>query len=254
MKRKVFVISLPDHLERRDWMRRSMGLAGVEFVFFDAVDIRGAGRHEVNKIYSPQSSYGEGKRRLTNGEIGCAASHIEVCKLIVGGGIDYALILEDDAIIDFDVERLNSVSKLFLDSGSDVLILGYSKLRRVDADWFYVFEPIKARVKSLGFVLGEPWRQWTCGTVGYLVSNRGAKKIVDGALPIRVVADDWRYYESVFGLNILHCRPGLVFEDFERFDSAIQGERESALKKPRKYLDFLRVVRGIFRRIFLWVI
>ncbi|HDZ3767671.1 TPA: hypothetical protein RSW70_003493, partial [Vibrio cholerae] len=102
-------------------------------------------------------------------------------------------------------------------------------------------------------ILGKPWRNWTCGTVSYLIRKPGAKKMLDYFSDGKVVtvADDWQFFEEQVGLNIVHCRPLLVFEDFSNFQSALESDRAKVSKKTIKFLNPVRVLRGYLRLLLM---
>lgn len=49
------------------------------------------------------------------------------------------------------------------------------------------------------------------------------------------VADDWQFFEEQVGLNIVHCRPLLVFEDFSNFQSALESDRAKVSKRQLNF-------------------
>ena len=93
----VFVVSLPDCIDRREVIARALHHLGIEFEFVDAVD----GRHGLDPQYEDQIDRVATRRAgriLSDAEFACALSHISVYQRIVLENIAYALILEDDAV------------------------------------------------------------------------------------------------------------------------------------------------------------
>lgn len=246
-KNKVFVISLHDEHKRRRSIAEQLEAQGVGYSFIDALDLRGKKSLSKQEYYLESTALDVMGRQLTAGEIGCAVSHRWAYRQVLQDGLNFALILEDDAIVTGDIKKLfNYLEKVEL--GWDVIFLGYSKLAPSDAFRFYKMEPIGEPVFFyLDYKLGRVWRNWTCGTVGYLISRSGALKLSQASDKVCVVADGWEFFEKKFDLKIFHHRPSIVYEDFSSFTSSIQGERAVLLKRERKYLDGVRILRGLFR-------
>ena len=96
----VFVVSLRDCAGRRESIRRSLESLEIPFEFVDAVD----GRHGLDPSCEPDIDRARTEREgnkgwtLSDAEYACALSHIQIYRRIVRDNIDWALVLEDDAI------------------------------------------------------------------------------------------------------------------------------------------------------------
>lgn len=116
---KIYIISLANQAERRKNISKQLTLLGLDYEFIDAIKFEntlGVTDSEVSL-----SSYG---RLLNDGEVGCALSHRNVYNKINNEEIKYALILEDDALIEADIlEFLDNVNYM---ANFDIVILGYS--------------------------------------------------------------------------------------------------------------------------------
>lgn len=253
MKYNAYVISLIDEYERRSSVKKQLTSLVPTFKYVDAIDFRAA---SVDLLIENTAvdKLGSLNRMLTKGEVGCALSHFKCYQEIVSDDSDWAWVIEDDA----DLSRLtnDSVEKiisLVAENNIDVVILGYSKLSKNEELDFYKFEPIRKLFASEHFALGEPWKNWTCGTVSYLISKSGAKKMLDYFSDGKVitVADDWMFFEKNIGLNITHLRPLLVFEDFISFQSALEIERAAVSKNKIAIMKSIKVLRGYFRALLM---
>lgn len=249
-----YVLSLFDEFKRRDSIGAQLKDLSIDYEIIDAVDFRRASL-DMKLAFVKKNKMSTIKRELVNGEVGCSLSHFRCYQKLLSSNVDWGLIIEDDA----DLGRLKSgyIEDLLSAVANsaveiDVVILGYSKLAKDNESFFYRLEPIKKLINCRDFCLGKPWRNWTCGTVSYLISKTGAEKMLnyfsDGK--VVTVADDWNFFEKQVGLNIIHHRPLLVFEDFTNFKSALEPERAKVSKKKTIFLDAIRVLRGYFR-IFL---
>lgn len=250
---KTYVISLKDEIVRRNSISKQIEKIFFEFEYIDAVDFRMASSDLLER-HTHKYKVGSIRRRLTKGEVGCALSHFKCYQSFLSDNFDWAWVIEDDA----DLSRLtnDSVEKiisLVAENNIDVVILGYSKLSKNEELDFYKFEPIRKLFVSEHFALGEPWKNWTCGTVSYLISKSGAKKMLDYFSDGKVitVADDWMFFEKNIGLNITHLRPLLVFEDFIRFQSALEIERAAVSKNKIAIMKSIKVLRGYFRALLM---
>jgi len=253
MNYNIYVVSLPDELKRRENIEFQSKKHSFKFEFVDAVNLKKSTVDEL-KEYISINNVGSFNRSFTKGEVGCALSHLKCYRKLLNDNVDWALVLEDDADLHrFNTEVIEKIVSYISDLDIDVVILGYSKLSKSDEHMFYKFEPIKSFLKDDTFCLGSPWRNWTCGTVSYLISKTGAQKMLnyfsDGK--IVTVADDWRFFDEHVGLNILHRRPLLVFEDFLTFQSALEYERAQVSKRKIGFLDTVRFFRGYFRMLLM---
>jgi len=232
--------------ERRNAIGRQLDALSIDWEFSDAIDARASGSL-LDAFYGDAENIAP--RPLARSEIACFASHRLLYGKIHEDNVDFALVLEDDALIDDGINELLSAISARGIPDFDALIVGYSKLSSHDAERFYIYEPV-ARLGTIGAVsVGVPWRNWTCGTVGYIVSRPGVEKLL--SKKILTLADDWAAYEKVFDLRILHARPLLVFEDFRKFESCLQSDRHALQKPERRYLDVMRLIRGYVRHFLI---
>lgn len=253
MKNTIYVVSLADEIARRANFNNQAKNSGFEFEYIDAVDFRYV---DADYLLNFTSSTQQGtiKRVLTKGEVGCALSHFKCYQKLLADDANWAWIVEDDADLErFKSDSIENIIASIAGSDIDVIILGYSKLTRNDESLFYRLEPVKKIINGNDFILGKPWKNWTCGTVSYLIRKPGAKKMLDyfGDGKVVTVADDWRFFEEKVGLNIAHCRPLLVFEDFSNFQSALESERAQVSKKTINFLYTVRVLRGYLRLLLM---
>ncbi|QPW26368.1 glycosyltransferase family 25 protein [Edwardsiella ictaluri] len=253
---KTFIISLKDEVARRNSI--SDRLHHHDFEFFDAVDLRVASDDVLSAVKCKNINYKHPaiREHMTKGELGCALSHMQLYKKIVDDNLAFARVIEDDAVILNHDEKILNDFILALETKNidwDIMLLGYSKLKACDSFGFYLKEPIKNIVKSGAYSLGIPFRNWTCGTVGYLVSQSGAKKMINNAAfgKVCTVADDWLFFEKNYNLKILHIRPLIVLEDFESYESSIETDRKTYVNHESHISFFLRVMRGVVRKVYL---
>lgn len=99
MKIPVYIVSLQRDQERRIKINSDFSRLGIEFRFFDAVDAKDP---QHSALLDNMKINGDGAE-MTNGEIACTLSHQFIFKEMLANACEWALILEDDVIID---ERL----------------------------------------------------------------------------------------------------------------------------------------------------
>lgn len=223
---KVFVISLEGSVERRARMSAMLHQCGLDFEFFAAVN----GRALDHKTFLASDALLD----LLPGEVGCYLSHLAVWRKVVDDGIDQALVLEDDAILDpqavpvvhacanlperWDAIRLSSTEKQV------------GLVVRVINGKFRLILPLK-----------NP-----SGLVGYLISGSGARRMLAVydriRVPIDTAVDDyWRN-----GLNIPLISPPVVFHCWEG-ESTIGHEAAGDRVVRRKF--FSRIYGSVRKKV-----
>ncbi|EGV35825.1 glycosyltransferase family 25 protein [Neisseria weaveri] len=251
---RTFIISLASETARRAHMETLCREHGIDAVFVDAVDMRGAAAEELEKLSAiPVYKKPRKRRSLSAGEVGCALSHHHVYREMAEQGLDYALVLEDDAKflrnpgLMLDEKRLQS---LMVQSPFDVLILGYVKTLEEQLPYHYRRLPIKKKavlqLPDGKAEFGTLWDEYSCGTVAYVITLEGARKLLDMTARPCVTADDWKYFVRHCGLRILHSRPVFVLEDVLRFDSSIRNDSLDSLK-PKFSSAVIRSLKGYWR-------
>src|SRR4051812_12010733 len=95
---KIFVISLKTAQQRRAQIDTQLKRLGLCYEMVDAVDGRVLTEEELKAVTDYERVQGD-RKWLNNGAIGCALSHIKAYRRIVETGAPYALVLEDDALL-----------------------------------------------------------------------------------------------------------------------------------------------------------
>ncbi|MEO0693322.1 MAG: glycosyltransferase family 25 protein, partial [Pseudomonadota bacterium] len=95
----IFVITLEDCTDRQATISRSLGDLGLAFEFIPAVDGRQGLPEDALAQVNKAAGAAKLGRPITDAECAASLSHASVYSRIVEGGLDHALIFEDDAII-----------------------------------------------------------------------------------------------------------------------------------------------------------
>jgi len=183
---KIFVINLHNESKRRYNMSKKLNFFDIEF--FVASDGNLMEEVVVSDIQKSISNLTNGKiTYLSLGEIGCADSHLRLYQHIVDNAIPLSLILEDDVDLTARGRLLiDKITRKGLPPNIDLLLLGYS----VDAKRYD-----KSANLSL-FHIKFLYNQWygvpterLYGSYGYILTMKGAKKLLEYGLPIKMQAD-----------------------------------------------------------------
>lgn len=134
---------------------------------------------------------------MSDGEVGCYASHLLVAHRIVAEGLPYAVVLEDDATLQDDFS----------------IICGRA-IQAAPAGWDFIqvcslFKRSVVEVASLGKHSLIQYTRDPSGAVAYILSNAGARKWLRPMPRVRPNDIDNRY-SWVQGLNIYGVYPSIV--------------------------------------------
>lgn len=134
---KIFVISLKRAADRRADMETQMKKLGLSFEFFDAYD--GRELSDVDPLYDAAIARERNGESLSKAQRGCAMSHRALYERIIKEGIDCALILEDDVVLDPHIVALLSDEKLLASTSWDWLQIDYNEV-----GWWYVKDSFRS--------------------------------------------------------------------------------------------------------------
>ncbi|KAI8576279.1 hypothetical protein K450DRAFT_202132 [Umbelopsis ramanniana AG] len=164
----IYVINLPGRTDRRVRMQELASFLGLNFVFHDAVSFL-----DVDFPMRRNTS-GTTVNLMKNATLACFFSHREVYEQIIQRGDKYALILEDDIDMEFDIrERMNSFWNITLPSEWHLVYFGHCNSPRSNPHQVESFgETIDSSTGLRRSV--NPY----C-THGYAVSQKGAQILLD---------------------------------------------------------------------------
>ena len=176
-KMEVYAICLDNETARKSFLQSNLSALDLvpKYVGIDGKYIT----LEQRNIYSE----GDAKRRwgrvLTDGEIGVYLSHLAVWKDIIGRNIDFALIIESDAVV--TKTTINIVQALLL-KGIRIDMVMLSWLDCVPSFW-------GRKTLVPGYDLVRFSRK-SHGAAGYLLSMHGAKELVKYSDKITMPVDE----------------------------------------------------------------
>jgi glycosyl transferase family 25 len=235
----VIVISLERSADRRAAMQAHLAGINVPFAFFDAVDgaTISATQRKALDVRPITRKYG---RTLSQGEIGLAASWIQLLRTIGTGPNPFVCVLEDDARLLPGATRLMSEEFLSSLPQFDLIMLqkwrsemGLTAVAIAEAHGYRVYAPYKC----------------TSGTVGQIVSKGAAARLARHLRPLRAPVDEMLYADRAFRSRVLAVRPppivsapGLPLE----IGQGRSAEERANRKRPRWVAA--KMVNGIVRR------
>lgn len=142
---------------------------------------------------------------LNNGQRACAQSHYNLWNHIVQHKLEYALILEDDACFDkqffLKLNDFELYGQLHSNPNWDAIFLNASEIATPHHRWTKAFEQYL--------------------TAGYIVSYKGAKKLVSEWKHNPLCASDWMTSRLQLEGNCYTYFPWLIIQ--EGYDSTIGG-------------------------------
>lgn len=159
-----FIISLDKNKERQDYLKKDVYPKLTNYFKCAAFDAELDDANEIlkeNKIFLTDTFYD----KCSEGQLGCFLSHFQLWQHIIKSNIDLAIVLEDD------VKIYNNFNKII-----DTI---YENLP-VKFDYVHLFiHPDKQNIQYLEGKDGDiiPAED-NFGTVAYMVSLRGAKRLV----------------------------------------------------------------------------
>ena len=120
----------------------------------------------------------------SQGQIGCYLSHLQILKDFVLSKQKYCLIFEDDIHLEknFKIDLRNALQEC--SAGWDLLYL-YANPEQ---------KKLSTTIKNKKYILKAPRLWYTCA---YLVSQKGAKKIIDNIQPMRATPIDNHFADLV---------------------------------------------------------
>lgn len=231
---QIYVISLPNAIERRNSIKQQLDTLQLPFEFIDA--FYGKNYIENRKYYDPQKAQHAEGRQLSAGEVGCALSHNYVYSKILEKQIPYALILEDDVIISKDVPFILQKIEKIIQQGQLIT------LER--CDYYNIFIKQKLILPYLVvkpiFIQGGSMAQ----AAGYIISHRAAQEIVHINVPVYFPADNWFHYEKYITLQGVIPSMTLIRQNTEFESATLDSKKKRNFEKHTLYKMALFVFKN----------
>ena len=217
------VISLSRHQERRQSINAQMRRLGIECVYIEAVDGARLGEPAMlERLREEFPEYIDGSLEGVNlpaGEIGCYLSQLRALHYLVINRLDYALIVEDDAVFNTDDPRIfEEITEL--DLRWDMIKLAHTEHPLAKG-------PRLARREVMGRQMDfHFFRRGIIGTTANLHCRDGAIKLLRNlprwglCLPVDALIERNRHKMDYLPLFV---RPGLAHENPDLESSLVAG-------------------------------
>lgn len=250
----VYYINLDRAADRRAGMEERLGLLaaeGVEHTRVSAVDGSKL-KPEDLKVYDhdiARRKFGLGSNRMTPNEIACTLSHARVLQAILDAGHDYAVVLEDDVQLS---PAFGAAIKAAgeIKTGYDLIYLNQHVRRRHRR-----IETIKTTAGPSDIV--RMYYTQPC-SYSYLVSRKGARKLLDHMFPIIAQYDVFlqRYWET--RLEMFTLNPPVARVDLAAHTKSTIGDRPDTRHESGTLVDtarrkFRRGLDSFHKRMFVWL-
>lgn len=233
----IFIINLPQSTERLEACINSCQKLGLTAEVFVATNGREILDHPENNhdlfskvvlqdqthIDLPLGRHVTMDDPLSPGEVGCALSHLRLYQEILDRKLEYALVLEDDAILK---EPCVATLKAIVERKDqwDIVQLSHdSGIRR----FFWtrsikLTDEISMRREGMGF-LDPLFNRRRCSylTSCYLINAKACKKLIELGYPVRFPADFLLGFPTYHQLRLYTCHPQRLLLDCNGFGSTI---------------------------------
>ena len=199
----IFVISLQDSIVRRRNMDFQLQSLRLPYRFLDASNGYALSDEEYNTT-AQQRDVTKYKKPFSRGEVGCMHSHIRAYSTIIDRQYEYALILEDDVFL--TEQLVNFISPKVMQNlpiDWDIILLAYVQRGNIEsrATKHAVLSYWNRITLPCNFTIGIPV-QFCYHAAGYLVSQKGAEKLLEIGIPLRMPADILTGNAGNYGLNM----------------------------------------------------
>lgn len=190
MKYKTFVINLDRSINRWEKFQKVMQDYPAEYERVSAVDGQTLSQQEIDAVYHPNHLF---ERLMGPNEVACYLSHIHCWQKIIDEKLDYAIILEDDALPAYELETVHEAIGQ-LDISWDCLKLSNS------------FNPKPwALHVDLEFLKVVSYRKIPTQAIAQAISWKGAKKLLETRIPFHRPVDVdlqffWENELEIYGL------------------------------------------------------
>lgn len=233
---KVFAINLERSTDRKKHILDECKRHNLEPILFKAVDGSKLSEEQLSEMVLDHKING-----MTKKEIGCALSHIGVYKRIVDENINLALILEDDAVLNDNISSVLHEISIFNESTDKPFVYLLSR------PYSYVKNQ---EIKLSSITLYCIFDAWLAH--GYVINYKAAKKLSNYLLPVRLVADDWRYFKYGANIKIYSVFPAVAFTNNTKCPSTMtyRSEQMNEILDRYRHKIFFPDIKTYLRKHF----
>lgn len=205
MKLKFYVVNLKRAADRRQLMSEQLDKYGVDYEIFEATDGRALSAEDEQKLALSDHvilTMAGGRQcmvedKMCPPEVGCALSHLRLYQHILDQGVERAVILEDDVVLNDDsLLALNNLD--VIDEPWDVVHfsedLGIKNLPEFLRRKYYIdrarglyFARLGMHNETLDAIFNR--RRLVLRTAFYVVTPQACQTLLKLGYPVRINAD-----------------------------------------------------------------
>ena len=230
MRYKIFIINLARSPERyQQALAQLAPWPDLPVERIDAADGRAMSETELSQYYSLQANHRLHHKLLKPGEKGAFISHIRCWQQIVAQHLDFALILEDDFLLDGDLPGLLAAISALNTPWHLLKLAMPNKQQKIIAS------------SAQGDFQLVHFQKNPISAVAQAVSLSGASLLLQKELPFGRPVDVAMQYSWQLGFQALGLWP-LMFKPDLGFDSTISGKQNEQIDRGvfyRKRLAFI---------------
>lgn len=210
---KAYVVNMASSSDRRRYMEQLLcNHPGLSIEFIDAVNGKQLSDQRQRELFDFDKFSVLMQRRVRPGEIGCTLSHQKCYRQLIESGERYAIIFEDDLVINEPFDEMLPAIEQWLDCDEPRLLLL--------SGWFWF---ISSRDFNANHQISRVFDGYL--THAYAL-NRAAAKLMTDSKPW-YAADAWHLFVKR-GVNICGLRPHLFDQDWSGvFKTTIQTESKT---------------------------
>lgn len=192
MNYKVFLINLDRSTERLEKAAQQLNRLNVPFERIAAVDGSQLTKAEIDAAFDIEQAERRTAYNLTIGEMGCYLSHVECWRRIIAEALDFAIVLEDDLVLDDGFpEAIAEIEQLTHTHAWDYIKLANPFKKR----------PYQTRLSINNYTLVD-YPKAPTGTVAQAVSLTGAQALLTHRPPFFRAIDVDLQWEWELGIKV----------------------------------------------------
>jgi len=226
---KTFVINMDSRPERLASMRDQLDRQGLPFERCRGIAGAEITAEERRRCFSPLRSLIALRKRMTPAQLGVTLSHLSIYHRIVDENLPYALVFEDDSVLQPSFPEALERVRAVLDPEKPQVFLFNNWGLKVAKD----AAPGVYRVRNA----------WCAD--GYVITRAAAKLIIAKNEPVIVICDSWKRFVRWWGLELHYTVPEAVVQANDRFESDIPVAEKYGnwfLRQTLWVLDFLLIL------------
>ncbi len=180
-------------------MQQQLDAQGIDFEFIKAVD----GATLSDEYLAQICDFEELEKRphiMRKGMYGCILSHYGIYQRIVAENFPYALILEDDIVVQPGFKAVLDDLESRIQPNEAVLLFSQNNFMPT------VFSKQHAENLANNHLLAYPMEPWALGsTAGYIISKAAAQGMLAYMLPLHIGPDAWIAFYRDKAIGSLRC-------------------------------------------------